>query len=67
VQYATTASLASKMPVQLEPPILPKLLPKRVVHADYTSAKGEYSTPSPTATRANLVSPVDDPNSCGGL
>jgi hypothetical protein len=31
------------------------------------SANGEYSTPSPTAARVNLVSPVDDPNSCGGL
>ena len=31
------------------------------------SANGEYSTPSPTATRVNLVSPLDDPNSCGGL
>jgi hypothetical protein len=26
------------------------------------SANGEYSTPSPTATRVNLVSPVDEPN-----
>src|SRR5215472_2874528 len=31
------------------------------------SANGEYSTPSPTAARVNLVSPADDPNSCGGL